>query len=453
MMSISNFDKHLMELGVKANDRVIVAVSGGMDSMCLLHGLFNSSLKLKCSVAHVNFHLRGEESNIDENAVKEWCETNDIELFVRNVDTIAYSKEHSVSIEMAARDLRYMWFYELMKEHDFNFLAIAHNANDNAETLMLNLVRGTGVRGLCGIAQKNGTIIRPLLCYTRKQIEKYIFNFKIPYRVDRTNLESDIARNRIRNEVFPQFGKINPSVILTLNRDIKYFSMASKILESLATEKKQQLLDCKLRICIDKLIKEEFWPYWLYMILQDYGFNSARVDDIVETLCDKEVKRYLSGSHIVVKERGMLKIYQACMLDTIPHSIVPGTGTFKFGTTEISLELKNNSKEIMDALHNTSGCLFVSADNIVFPLHCRTMLAGDKFCPFGMTGMKKISDFLTNIKVDNILRNRVPILLNGSAMINENPGNNVICLPGFRIDSRFKVTLQTKTVLIVKINN
>jgi tRNA(Ile)-lysidine synthetase-like protein len=329
-MNKYDFDRHLVSLGVCQGDRVLVAVSGGMDSMCLLHGLYNSSLMLKCSVAHVNFHLRGAESDGDECAVREWCVGNSVELFVKDVDTVAYSKEHSVSIEMAARDLRYAWFEELMsgKGNDgFKYLAIAHNANDNAETLMLNLVRGTGVKGLCGIAQKNGAVIRPLLGYTRDEIEKYVCYFQIPYRIDHTNLESDFARNRIRNEVFPHLNKINPSVVRTLNRNINYFSMANDILEKMLVEKRRALLKTEVedagfqkyalkdateqqfvwedersqqsvldgagcrqsvlkdngvqqsRLCspflhyrclymvIDELLMEPQWPYWLYMIL------------------------------------------------------------------------------------------------------------------------------------------------------------------------------------------
>ncbi|MEG0518221.1 MAG: tRNA lysidine(34) synthetase TilS [Bacteroidales bacterium] len=485
-MNKYDFDRHLVSLGVCRGDRVLVAVSGGMDSMCLLHGLYNSSLMPECSVAHVNFHLRGTESDGDECAVREWCAGNRVELFVKDVDTVAYSNKYSVSIEMAARDLRYAWFEELMRgdcDGGFKYLAIAHNANDNAETLMLNLVRGTGVKGLCGIAQKNGAVIRPLLGYTRDEIEKYVCYFKIPYRIDRTNLENDFARNRIRNEVFPHLKKINPSVVHTLNRNINYFSMANDILEAMLMEKRRVLLKTEmdgagyqkdalqdiegqqsvlkddgvapfrpcspflhhscLHLVIDELLMESQWPYWLYMILQEYGFNPAQVEDIAASLCGMEVKRYLSGSYVVVKERGLLKIYPVRILDILPDILIHAPGEFLFGDVVISLELVANSDRIQEQMRNPANGLFVSADHLSFPLTCRPMRPGDKFTPFGMRGAKKVSDFFTDIKIDHICRSRVPVLQNGNA-------GAIICLPGFRLDARFAVTSDTERVLVVK---
>lgn len=474
-MNKYDFDKHLVSLGICERDRVLVAVSGGMDSMCLLHGLCNSSLALRCSVAHVNFHLRGAHSDSDECAVREWCAVKGVELFVKDVDTVSYSKEHSVSIEMAARDLRYAWFEELMSSGSFKYLAIAHHANDNAETLLLNLVRGTGMKGLCGIAQKNGAIIRPLLGYTRDEIEKYVCYFNIPYRIDHTNLESDFARNRIRNEVFPQLNKINPSAVYTLNRNIKYFSMASDILEAILEEKRALLLkrysgDSCLQqsllcysgtqqsflhypcpyLVIEELLRQPQWPYWLYMILQDYGFNSAQVDDIAVSVCGKEVKKYMSESHIVVKERGMIKIYPVQMLDIIPDIRIPAPCIFNFGGLEISLEIVPNSVQIRELMLNPVNGLFVSADYLSFPLICRPMCPGDKFIPFGMKGAKKVSDFFTDLKVDHICRSRIPVLMNGSAADSEALGR-IICLPGLRIDARFAVAPETEKVLIVRL--
>lgn len=451
------FDKHLSELGIKPGDKVLAAVSGGMDSMSLLDLLFHSSLSLKCSVAHVNFHLRGNESDSDELLVREWCTGRGVELFVKHVDTLAYTRTHAVSIEMAARELRYAWFREQMAQGGFDFLAIAHNADDNAETLLLNLVRGTGMKGLSGIAEKRGYIIRPLLATTRGEIEKYVFKFKVPYRTDHTNLESDFARNRIRNEIFPQLKQINPSLIKTLNRDIRYFSMAGGILDRKVSVWKEQLLqrDGKYRgdrIVIEELSGIESWPYILYEILREYGFNPAQAEDISAGLEEKEVKRFFSPGSVLVKERGMLKIYPVSMADTIPPVEIPAAGRYDFAGLSVTFELQANSPELMRSAENRDGReLMVSADALTFPLLCRPMSPGDRFSPFGMKGMKKVSDFLTDIKTDHILRHRTPVLLNGISGADKNNANEVICLPGLRIDSRFKITRETKNVLIIQV--
>lgn len=451
------FDKHLAELGIKPGNRILVAVSGGMDSMSLLDALFHSSMSLKCSAAHVNFHLRGNESDSDELLVREWCAERGVELFVKHVDTLAYAKTHAVSIEMAARELRYAWFHEQMVQGAFDFLAIAHNADDNAETLLLNLVRGTGMKGLCGIAEKRGYIVRPLLGTARGEIEKYVFKFKVPYRTDHTNLESDFARNRIRNEIFPRLKRINPSLIKTLNRNIRYFSLAGGILDGKISAWKERLLKREGeyrgdRIVIEDLYGIENWPYVLYEILREYGFNPAQAEDISAGLADKEVKRFFSPGSVLVKERGMLKIYPVSMAEAVPPVEIPSAGGYDFAGLSLTFELQPNSPELVRSAANRDGReLRVSADALVFPLLCRPMSPGDRFFPFGMKGMKKISDFLTDIKTDHILRHRTPVLLNGVSGATKDGGNEVICLPGLRIDSRFQITRETKNVLIIKI--
>jgi tRNA(Ile)-lysidine synthetase, N-terminal domain len=207
-----NFRKYLTELGITMNTNILVAVSGGIDSMSLLDILKNCSLNLNIFVANVNFNLRGQESNQDTQMVIDYCQNLNIKLFTKSFNTIQYAKEKNISIEMAARELRYNWFFELMEQHNLTYLAIAHNSNDNAETLLLNLTRGTGIDGITGIKEilpinNNKFIIRPLLQYTRDEIEKYATKYNIPFRTDSTNQLSDYHRNRIRNEVFPQLKK------------------------------------------------------------------------------------------------------------------------------------------------------------------------------------------------------------------------------------------------------
>ena len=314
------FKKHLLDLGADYGSSVLVAVSGGVDSMCLLDALIHCQLDLEIAVAHVNFNLRGEESDADTQMVTQYCSDNGIELHTASFPTEEYASEKKISIEMAARELRYNWFYQLMATHGYDFLAIAHNANDNAETLLLNLTRGCGIDGIGGIRDKvqleleEGTpqyIIRPLMAYSRQQIEKYALKWKVPFRTDSTNLVSDFSRNRIRNEVFPQLQRINPSVIATFNRNIRHFQQAGNILQKHIEEKCAQLCNwfetvdqlmesrfgaqlCSLNlrmnmlderrsllICIVDLVQlmeETEWEFWIYQIAYPLGFSPAIID-------------------------------------------------------------------------------------------------------------------------------------------------------------------------------
>ena len=384
------FKKRLQELGVDYGSSVLAAVSGGVDSMCMLDALVHSQLDLTIAVAHVNFNLRGQESDADTRMVTDWCSEHNITLHTTSFNTKEYAAQNGISVEMAARDLRYNWFYELMQQHGYNFLAIAHNANDNAETLLLNLTRGCGIEGITGIREKvqlefaaeeeagaagaeaaagapeaeeaagaagadatasassRQFIIRPLLSYSRGQIEKYALKFKVPFRTDSTNLLSDFSRNRIRNEVFPQLARINPSVTATFNRNIRHFQQASNVLQQHITEKCnelchtfelfQELVESKfshsfcglnLRLnCIDAengkysmiicivelplLMAQTEWEFWVYQIAYPLGFSPAIIENICNSLKEEEgPKKFLSGSGeiIAVKERGLFKFY------------------------------------------------------------------------------------------------------------------------------------------------
>lgn len=216
--------------------KVVLAVSGGVDSICMADLFLHSSVEVEFAIAHCNFHLRGEESDGDEAAVTAWAEENGILLHKKDFDTYGFASEHGVSIEMAARELRYRWFARLCDENGYSAVVVAHNANDNAETLLLNLVRGTGVRGLAGIRDsspvpfvEDGRVIRPLLGFTRKQIEGYAMTHGISWREDSTNASDDYKRNRVRNSVFPVLESLNPSFVKTFNREMAYFAEAGEI--------------------------------------------------------------------------------------------------------------------------------------------------------------------------------------------------------------------------------
>lgn len=483
------FKKRLQELGVDYGASVLAAVSGGVDSMCMVDALLHSELDLQVAVAHVNFNLRGEESDADTRMVEQWCAEHNITLYQESFNTTEFAQQEGISIEMAARDLRYNWFYTLMQEHGFNFLAIAHNANDNAETLLLNLTRGCGIEGIAGIREKvllqfqqeqeenqQGSeeqeqttpqyIIRPLLCYSRQQIEKYAFKFKVPYRTDSTNLLSDYSRNRIRNEVFPQLEKINPSVIATFNRNIKHFQQAGAVLQRAVEEKyaalchefpsfqelqesrfSHSLCGLNLRmnligeeysqlvgaVCLEELMAEPEWEFWVYQIASRWGFVPAIIGNICKSLEEEEgPKKFLSGSGeiIAVKERGLLKFYLNVPAD--------GCG-LQIDTTLISRENWRTRKEAGELCPT----LYMDASKLEMPLNCRVVAPGDRFSPLGLRGSKKVTDYLTDIKFENLHKGNVLVMCDASGKI--------VCLPGLQISNHVRVTESTSEILQVRV--
>lgn len=277
---------------------ILLAVSGGIDSMYMAYKAIEQSRDF--AVAHCNFTLREEESDGDERFVQDWCLEHGVRFFSRRFDTSAYAAEHGISIEMAARELRYGWFAELCQEKGFDAVAVAHNANDNAETLMLNLLRGTGSRGLRGMGavsdrEEGLTILRPLLSITREEIKTWMLENGHGWREDRTNAMSEYKRNKIRNEVFPVFAQINPSFIQTLNRDMEHFTEADSIVEDYFLECLSGL-DCgeKLEngLSIPRLMALKHWKYILWRILEPYRLSRETFDKLTALL---ESGRTVSG--------------------------------------------------------------------------------------------------------------------------------------------------------------
>ena len=279
------FDSALSSLSGGSADghRYLLGVSGGIDSMCMARLFLDSSLHPDFAIAHVNFSLRGEESDGDMDSVVEWGRANGIQVFTRTFDTNAYSAENSISTQMAARELRYGFFSELMDSEGFDLLAIAHNLDDSIETIFLNIARGTGLKGLSGIPVRNGRIIRPLMGISRARIREYVESNGVSYRDDRTNFESHYARNRVRNIIFPEFRKINPSFLNTVRRDAEYFREASDIIDGVYAGVCSRVCstsgDGVLTIGIQALLQEGHCGYWLNMMLREYGFNSGQVSD------------------------------------------------------------------------------------------------------------------------------------------------------------------------------
>ena len=263
--------------------KVLLAVSGGIDSMYMLHRAPELFPGASFAVAHCNFCLRGEDSDADESFVRSACQSLGVECFTQQFNTTAYASEHGISVEMAARDLRYAWFRQLCTEHGFTALATAHNANDNAETMVLNLLRGTGTKGLRGIPS-NPSLLRPLLGITREEIKKWMEENGYQWREDRTNAENEARRNKIRNLVFPVFAEINPSFVKTLGEDMARIRQTDDIAEDYYREAAAKIIkhaDNSLEISVVPLLELKHWRYVLWRLLEDCSFSA----ETFEKLC------------------------------------------------------------------------------------------------------------------------------------------------------------------------
>ena len=377
---------------LKPDDRVIVGLSGGMDSMTLIDVLL--SLGYNCMAVHCNFHLRGEESERDAAFVEQWCESAKVGLVSVDFDTYRYAAEHKISIEMAARELRYKWFEDIRKEHHADAIAVAHHRDDLAETVLLNLIRGTGIRGLSGISPKNNSIVRPLLGISRDEIEAYVDERKLPFIFDSSNSDDAFVRNFLRLNVIPLLEKINPSVKNAIYRTAQHVGEARKIYDFYVENQKKAIFAGN-RINIDKLKTTLSPATMLFEILSPFGFNASVIEDICQCLDSIPGKVFYSNDYRLIKDRKDL------ILDKISDE--------NFSQREYAID--KVSQEITDpirlkisflsgniTINKDARFLYADADKLSFPLTLRKWQPGDWFIPFGMKGRKKLSDFFTDRK-------------------------------------------------------
>lgn len=437
----SRFESYLKQkCNAGSENKFILAVSGGIDSVVMLD-LF-SQTGYKCKIAHCNFHLRGSESDGDEKFVRDLENKYGIPVLVKNFDTRKYASDKGISIQMAARDLRYNWFRELTMDEG-SLLVSAHNLGDQIETFFINLARGTGIRGLSGIKARNGDIIRPLLWAERELIEAYALKNDIKWREDSSNSSLKYTRNKIRHEVIPLFKSINPAFADTMQMNLKKLRDVEKIYLDEAEIKKRYLLiheEDIWKINIPSLLKEKNYKIWLYEMLQEFGFSAGSVDDLCLSLMRHESgKIFYSDEYRLVKDREYLIIElkqdeeirryyieegQDKMDDPLPLEIQ------KIDISEFHLERSNTIAQLdFDKLH--------------FPLIIRKWQAGDYFMPLGMQNLKKLSDFFIDQKMSIPEKEKTWIMTSGK---------HIVWVIGQRIDERFKVGKDTEMVVRIKLN-
>ena len=434
--------------------KYIVALSGGADSVSLLFVLKHLEHELGISVeaAHCNFHLRGAESVRDEEFCKQLCERLSVPLHLIHFDTQAYADLHRVSIEMAARDLRYGYFENLRRDICAQDICVAHHRDDSVETVLLNLVRGTGLRGLRGIQPRNGNIIRPLLSLSREDIVQYLDAIGESYVTDSTNLHNDVKRNKIRLDVMPLLRELNPSVSqsifessLRVGEALKVFDEAMKrsIADVTATSPSHHLTispSHHLLISVDRLKQQPSPEYTLHEILSPRGFTSAQIEQIYGSLDTCSVGKIVaSDSHELAFDRGSLLVQPKTNAADAARSMrIPETGTYVFSD---SLKIKVTTEDCGDDYvpSRAADCVCLDASDIKFPLTLRHIEQGDRFVPFGMNGMKLISDYLTDRK-KNVFEKRAQLVVTDAQQ-------RIVWLVGERTDNRFRISKVTGKAL------
>lgn len=442
------FDRILKGL-LPDGEAVLLAVSGGIDSMCMADLFLNSAVKRRFVLAHCNFHLRGEESDSDEALVREWAEEHGIIFIKKDFDTLEYAASNGVSIEMAARELRYRWFAEVCREQGFSALAVAHNANDNAETMILNMLRGTGVKGMTGMRRSSplsgsdALLIRPLLDFPRKDIHKYAVSYGLQWHEDRTNADSTYKRNCIRNEVFPLFERLNPSFLTTLNEDMERFAQVQSVADEYVRSVSAEIvrLDGNGLPVIDhqKLTAKKNWEYVLFRLLEPLGFTSSVVADLASVLkSDGTVsgRTFVADEYLAVTSAREIVISPVAELAEATDITINGPGTYSLNGINFSVSLSDDVRDVKTSVGETKL-------DLPFPFTIRHWQPGDWMRPLGMRGCKKLSDMFVDLKLD--------ILEKKKALVIADEGSHILALIGHRIDDSVKVTKDSTSVTVIRL--
>ncbi|MEI7594860.1 MAG: tRNA lysidine(34) synthetase TilS [Bacteroidota bacterium] len=421
---------------IQSNDKILVAVSGGVDSMVLLD-LFKKS-NFNFAIAHCNFKLRGEESNGDAEFVFNYAEENNIELFITEFETTQIAKYRFISIEMAARELRYNWFKEISEKHGFTKIAVGHHSDDSIETFMLNIARGTGISGIHGIRPVNGNIIRPLLAFSRNDINDYALQNSITYREDSTNKSVQIKRNLIRHEIIPRFELLNQSFRNNLNRTIEIMSETEQIFKQKIEEEKQKCVSIengKTLLSIEKLKQLSPIKTYLFEMLREFGFDRSKAVNIAEHLNGESGKEFFSKTHRLIRDREYLIIELKKEIDTTTYKI-----TLNDYPSFLSIE---ETKDKPDLKNNANNIAFFDKEKLDFPLTLRRWKHGDFFYPLGMKNKKKLSDFFNDNKFSISEKESTWVLCNN---------DEIVWIVGHRIDDRYKINSETSVILKFVLN-
>lgn len=417
------------------HEKILVTVSGGVDSVVLLDLL--RKMEVECGVAHCNFHLRGAESDGDFAFVKDMAERYEMDFYAKDFDTKEYAEANKISIEMAARDLRYNWFTELCGIFNYRYIAVGHHADDVAETVLINLARGTGIHGITGIKPKNGRLVRPLLSSTRQQILEYAKENNLHFREDSTNKETDYVRNKIRHQVMPVLEQINPGIRHTMIENVLRFREVEQIYNSeIEANCKHLLIQKKDSLLISILgLQDVKAPVsHLYEILSPFGFHQRDVKNITDSIHSISGKQFYSNTHQLLRDRDYFILSPIQAVEKKEYWIEEED--LKLGKpVNFKCAFKLRTPEFK---FSTDPKIATFDSNLLkFPLKLRKWKEGDIFQPIGMKGKKKISDYFIDQKFNLQEKEDTWLLLSG---------NQIIWICGHRMDDRFKITDATTKI-------
>ncbi|RKS53487.1 tRNA(Ile)-lysidine synthase [Gillisia mitskevichiae] len=427
------FKNHLKsEFPFLCQGKLLLAVSGGVDSVVLAH--LCKLAKLNFSIAHCNFNLRDAESDSDEEFVLDLADRLDVEVFIENFDTKAYAEDEKISIQMAARELRYHWFEELSVALKYDYVLTAHHANDNLETFLINLVRGTGLEGFTGIKAVNNTVIRPLLTFSRKEIEAYAELHKIKWREDSSNASNKYLRNKIRHDVVPVLEELNPQLLNGFANTQAHLNDSLNLVEDYIGLIYPEIVSKTMygyNLKIDFLKKLPNTKAVLYELLKTFGFSEW--EDVYQLLDAQSGKIVYSSTHRLIKDRDVLILAENEPDRKMQEYFI------EEGENILMLPMGRFTISEVDEISKTApNCVFLNAEKLTFPLVLRKWSNGDVFYPFGMKGKKKLSDFFNDNKLSLPEKESTWILCSG---------NEIVWIVNRRADNRFAITDPSQKIL------
>ena len=435
---LQNFKNHLLHNFQFLKDKkLLLATSGGIDSMVMLH-LFQQ-LESQIAIAHCNFQLRGIESFEDQKFIQDYADANAIPVYITQFDTTAFAADYKLSTQVAARELRYNWFYELSETEEYDYILTAHHADDNLETFLINLSRGTGLDGLTGIPEQNENVIRPLLAFSQQEIEEYAELNQIKWREDSSNASDKYVRNKIRHHLVPMLKELNSNFISSFQKTQNYLQEAKDMVDDAAIMVYQQVATQEgenISFDLNKLKKLPNYKSYLYQWLKEFEFTAWNdIYDLVESQ---------SGKYVFSSEYRLLKDRETLILSPVDFSVEKQHYSIDANQRVVNVPLKITFSPVADRTIVSNKTIFVDSNKLQYPLLLRRWNEGDQFQPVGMDGKsKKISKFFKDEKLSLLEKENTWLLCSD---------NRIVWVVGHRQDERFKIENTTKNILKIQLD-